>query len=457
MNPRDLFQCSSLLKSLSADMSVGDSERLVVWPKHSVSLASSPALNDLQYVEMACEIGSILIDPSEVSDCSQQIATLEKHGLLEKDIHDRVKMITVKLNETIAELNENLSINREVIQSLEEFRKVQEIWDRFDVDPLNSFSWNLSWWNAFQAEGELHIIKFERAGVIVGFAPFYIDRWFGLTRLRFLATGDTCTDYVDVICAPEYYELCTYSLAEYVRSKNFDVVELDCTRNDRLALLLKQHLDGGYSFDHRAVEPTWRLALPDTWEEFKSQAKKSLRRKINKAVRKLESNEFSITSSTELPIEDAFETFRDLHTRRFESMGKPGVFADPKFETFLRTAVSDFDRDGKCEIVFASHKGKAIASQLYLDSSNGFQLYQSGYDPDSMKLEPGHLLFTSMVRKAIERGDSYFDFLRGNEPYKEYWGAEPHAQNKLRMVAKKVLPTVVAKIVETGRSVFRRD
>ena len=74
-----------------------------------------------------------------------------------------------------------------------------------------------------------------------------------------------------------------------------------------------------------------------------------------------------------------------------------------------------------------------------------------------MKLEPGHLLFTAMVRRAIDRGDSYFDFLRGNEPYKEYWGAEPHAQNKLRMVAKKIVPTAIAKIVETGRSVFRRN
>lgn len=457
MNPNELFQCSDLLKSLSKEMTDGDSERLVLWPKPNVSLSSSPAQKELRYVESAFEESSVLIDPQHVSGCEQQIATLEKHGLLEQDFHDRVKMITVKLSDKIAELNDDLSINREVIQTLEEFRTVQEIWDRFDVDPLNSFSWNLSWWNAFQSHGDLHLIKFERAGVVVGLAPFYVDRWFGLARLRFLATGDACTDYVDLICDPEHYELCTYSLAEYIQSKRFDVVELECTRNDRLALLLKQHLNCDYSFDHRVVEPTWRLALPDTWDEFKSQAKKSLRRKINKAVRKLDSGEFSISSSADMHIETAFVTFKNLHTSRFESMGKPGVFADPQFETFLQSAVFDFSQNGKSEIIFASHKGEPIASQLYFDSSNGFQLYQSGYDPDSMKLEPGHLLFTAMVRRAIDRGDSHFDFLRGNEPYKEYWGAEPHAQNKLRMVAKKVVPTAIAKIVETGRSVFRRN
>ena len=170
----------------------------------------------------------------------------------------------------------------------------------------------------------------------------------------------------------------------------------------------------------------------------------------------MESNEFSISSSTQIPIEQAFETLKKLHTLRFESKGEPGVFADPQFESFLRSAVLDFDRDGKTEILIASQNGRAIAAQLYFDSADGFQLYQSGYDPDLMKLEPGHLLFTAMVRKAINRGDSHFDFLRGNEPYKEYWGAKPHVQNKLRMVIKKLMPTVIAKGVEIGRNIVRR-
>ena len=181
-----------------------------------------------------------------------------------------------------------------------------------------------------------------------------------------------------------------------------------------------------------------------------------IRDRINKAVRRLESNEFTISSSPQVPIEEAFEILKRLHTLRFESKGEPGVFADPQFESFLRSAVLDFDRNGKCEIIIASKDRQAIAAQLYFDSADGFQMYQSGCVPDAMKLEPGHLLFTAMVRKAISRGDSCFDFLRGNEPYKEYWGALPHAQNKLRMVAKKALPTLIAKFVVSCRSVLRK-
>ena len=107
MNPTDLFQCSDILKSLDAEMREGESERIVVWPKTNVSLSSSPSQNDLRYVESTCDPSSVLIDPREVAGCGQQISTLEKHGLLRKDFHDRVKMITVKLAEQITELNDD--------------------------------------------------------------------------------------------------------------------------------------------------------------------------------------------------------------------------------------------------------------------------------------------------------------------------------------------------------------
>lgn len=394
--------------------------------------------------------------PSDTTNCAVS-NKLTSHKQLEKNLGDIAEMVDTELSNEATTSNSAFTINREVIQTLEEFHTVKETWDEFANEPLNSFSWNMSWWNAFQSEGDLHLIKFQRSGQTIGLAPFYVDHWFGLPRFRLLATGDTCTDYVDLICDPTHYECCVKSLAEYIRSKKFTVVELECTKDDRLATSLKQYLVENYNCDHRVVEPAWRLQLKDSWDEFKSQVKPSLRRKINKALRRIDSDEFEISSSTEMPIEDAFETFSDLHTRRFQSIGKPGVFADLKFKEFLKSAVTDFDRNGKCEIVFASHEGKTIASQLYFISENGFQFYQSGYDPDAMNLEPGHLLFTWMAKKAVDRGDSYLDFLRGNELYKEYWGAVPHEQKKLRMVIKKPLPTAIAKITEVARKLIRKS
>ena len=460
MDIRQLNNCSGLLNSIRSGMaeSPSGSHRVVLWSDPKVSLQDHMGDSNRRYVESICDLDSVIIDADSIDDCDTQAYFLQQNGYLERDFHDQVLLITAKLHDQIDELTADLTISRQVLQTVEEFQSLKTMWEQNHVDPMNSFAWNFSWWNAFASSGKLRILKFERNGATIGFAPFYIDRWFGLKRFRFLATGDTCTDYVDIVCDPKYYELCAFSLAEYVREQRFDTVELECSKNDRLSKLMTEHLDSTYHFDHREVEPTWRLALPDAWPEFKANAKKSLRRKINRAERNLNSNELELTSTTAgVPVEQAFEILTDLHTKRWSSLGKKGVFANPQFEAFLRSAVHELSRQGKCEISIVSKSGQPIGAQLYFVSREGFQLYQSGYCPESMKLEPGHILFTDMVKRAINRGDKHFDFLRGDEPYKSFWGAAPHSQKKLRMVCNRPFPFGVASLVIAMRRLLRRE
>lgn len=353
--------------------------------------------------------------------------------------------------------NDGLTLSQRVIGTLSEFEALGPLWQNFKADPMSGFDWNYAWWKSFQELGDLHLITFEQEGEVVGLAPFFVDRWFGLRRFRFLATGDVCSDYVDVVCDPKHYELCAASLARYIKAMNFDVVELDCTKENRLTQLLTPQLKGEYQTDQREAEPTWRLELPGTWEEFVASTKSSLRRKINKAVRRIDSGEFEVSSTAEgLDFDSAIEVLESLHTRRFNSMDKPGVFSDDRFTEFLQDAARELCYQDKCEIVVAAENGKPFAVQIYFESEEGFQFYQSGCDPGAMKIEPGHFMFTFMVRRAIERGDHVFDFLRGDEPYKAFWGASPHSQWKVRMISRRILPTLVFKTIETGRRLFGR-
>lgn len=52
--------------------------------------------------------------------------------------------------------------------------------------------------------------------------------------------------------------------------------------------------------------------------------------------------------------------------------------------------------------------------------------------PEKSKLEPGHLMIAFAVRRAIEQQRNMIDFLRGNQPYKAYWGADPSRKCSLR-------------------------
>ena len=81
------------------------------------------------------------------------------------------------------------------LNSIEEFKAIEADWDNLTRDPLRSFAWHFAWWKNFQHLGQLCIFVFEANGKVVGIAPFYLDRWNGQKRLRFLGSGKTCTDY----------------------------------------------------------------------------------------------------------------------------------------------------------------------------------------------------------------------------------------------------------------------
>ena len=342
-----------------------------------------------------------------------------------------------------------------LLTSTEAFAAARESWEACPADPMNSFAWNFSWWSAHvhhhALKGNLHLVQFEKAGAPIGFAPLFWDRWYGLKRLRFLASGDACTDYVDLICSPSDYESCLKALVQHLQQQAFDMIELDATQDNRLADVL-QHTLTRYRHEARTTESVWRLEVPGSWDEFRSNSKSSLRRKLNKSEKRIASGEFQIaTTANDLAFDGAFEQLKQLHALRWLSKGHKGVFNSPSFTEFLETATRELSQEERCEIVTVTHKGQTIGAQLYLTAAAGFQFYQSGYCPNAMKLEPGYLMFVFMIQRAIERGDTLFDFLRGDEPYKSYWGAKPQPQSKLRLFAKRLLPTTVSAAIQIAR------
>ncbi len=348
-------------------------------------------------------------------------------------------------------------ITTTTITTLEAFQQLQIAWNQMVVDPMNSFDWNFAWWKSFQSTGALHIIKFEQDGEIIGIAPFFVDRWYGVSRLRFIGSGKTCTDYVDLVCRPEHQDSLDDVLADYLRNSAIAVIELEGTRQERLALKLKSLLQDDFRSDHRVIEPTWVMDLPDSWDAFMKSVKSSMRRKLRKADKRLASGECELLSTADnLPLEEGFETFRDLHQLRFVSKGEPGVFSDQNFESFLKEVLPCLAEKGQAEIVLMKYHEQTIGAHFYLIAESGYQYYQSGYSPDHMKLEPGHLMFTAMVKRAILRGDRTYDFLRGNEPYKAMWGAKPSDLKKLRLISRRFIPSTVAACVNNARKLTER-
>ena len=332
-----------------------------------------------------------------------------------------------------------------LINSLEEFQNLEVDWNQLSIQPLRSFDWHIAWWNQFGDGNQLRVYTWKDKGEIVGIAPFFVDRWLGQNRLRFIGGGDTCTDYAEIISQPDCRTKFAQEIARDISDENLiQLIELEGVHGSNFDDSLVCALSGSHWRYDVDLEPTWVIQLPKAWDKFLSDAKGSLRRKIRKAIKRFDKGEVTVQSTRNgLSFDLAFQTLVDLHQERFVSKGEPGVFADSRFTEFLKDATRRLVETDRAEIIVASDQDGPFVAHHYLLSEEGPQLYQSGVRISKMNLEPGHLLFTHAVRQAIEDGYPTFDFLRGNESYKPFWGAAPRDLLKIRMVSNRLSPTAV--------------
>lgn len=341
-----------------------------------------------------------------------------------------------------------------IVESDAEFLSLQSAWNRITASPLRSFDWHYQWWREFGQDSKLQIYCLESYGEIVGIAPLFEDNWLGQSRLRFIGSGKTCTDYPDLIVTPNFRNAFFDQLSrELIENKAFDVIELEGVDNRGPSAPLADLLHSSYWSYQKPTDSCWHFEVPESWEQFYKNCSKSLKRKIRKAEKRISTGEVSILSTNDgLDFKEAFDHLVSLHQKRFESKGEPGVFADPKFHKFLFAATQILCSSERAEINVSFVESEPLSAQLYFFADSGPQFYQAGINTDRMDLEPGHLMFTYAVKKSIARGDREFDFLRGNEPYKPFWGAKPRQLTTVRFVSRKTKPTAINKTYRLARS-----
>ena len=163
------------------------------------------------------------------------------------------------------------------------------------------------------------------------------------------------------------------------------------------------------------------LDLETTYDGYVKDLGKSLRYD----VRRLEKPPFTTGSARiEMACGDTVETSLDslfrLHAMRWRRRWQPGAFP-ANLRRFHLEWVSRAQSKGWLELSVLIADNEPIGA-LYAMSLNGSTYYyQAGMDPSKNSMSPGTLLVATAIRRAIERGDRRFDFLRGDEAYKRRW------------------------------------
>ncbi len=343
-----------------------------------------------------------------------------------------------------------------IISSESEWKVWRDSWNKLTrKNPMMSMEWLTAWWHHYGIGHQLHIVACAQGEQLVGVLPCYLQQTLFGKQIRLLGSGTVCSDYlsalVDSACASDVYDTMHARIRDSVDNGALRGIESlifeGVTSDDPWLEPLTQFAShAGYSLRTQSLANSWSLELPGTWAELhQSQRGHGVHRKAKKCISRLESKELRIREITDVShLDEGLDHLIRLHQARRESVGDAGCFADPRFENFLLEALAGMLLDGTACFILCEAGTHVIGVQLLLLGSEVAYMYQSGVDPAFMSLEPGHALVTGSVLFSISRRYKAYDFLRGDEPYKAFWGARAQVLKQIVLAP----PTLKAQAIE---------
>lgn len=323
--------------------------------------------------------------------------------------------------------------------------------------------WLESWWEAYkQGSDRLAIARFSgRPSSESGFLPGFVTRGMLGRTYRWLGSGIACSDDMRLLGLESDQTVLGEAAADWLSSDRFraefgrlDTIELEgyLAEESSVRALIRGLQAAGWSLEERAISGAWKICLPGTLDEFVGQLPKSRRRKVNKAKRLLADGTVHYEAVSDWArMDEVWSEFVRLHQKRREFQGQAGCFSDPRFGIFLREATERIAKQQGSWMGTLWAEGKPVGFNLNFCRGKTVSMYQSGMEVDHFELEPGHLLNYFSIGTAIDRGFRWYDFMRGDEPYKQGWGAKRRVLYRSRLFAPHLLARVRQSALAAGR------
>ncbi|MFL5897561.1 MAG: GNAT family N-acetyltransferase [Solirubrobacterales bacterium] len=301
------------------------------------------------------------------------------------------------------------------ILPFEDLDSRRELWERLAASSRNVFAsweWAQVWWRHFGAGNEPAFAECRREdGTPFAILPLHVARRGPLRLLRLLGHGPG--DVLGPVCAPVDAPLAGLALREAASRLP-----------GRRRVLLAERLPGGPLAASFGGHLLLREANPSlatggrSWDEFLSGRSRNLREKVRRGGRKLErSHEVAYRLCTDPErVEAEMTTLLRLHRERW---GEGTGFGRPEVVAFHRDLAAALLGRDRLRLWTMELDGEAVAAWYGFRFEGIESFYQSGRDPSHDKLSVGFQMLAKTLEAAFEDGLERYDFLRGNEPYKD--------------------------------------
>lgn len=296
--------------------------------------------------------------------------------------------------------------------------------------PFLSWEWMSVWFESFGENRTPFILKAYRGEELVAILPMFIEgsKFLGIpyTTLSLMGLGPGGADYLGPIVKPGEMDAAVGAFLDFIK-KNIpgDLICLENLDRDscfaRMAKTVASADTDHWQHNELVESECAQIDLSRGWEYVLGQSKR--KSNFKRRFRKLEVMDgFEFRSVTEpSKLGAAFERFLILHDKRWQGAGGSELSGHPRLISFQRKLIHALSGCGLFRFDELWVDGECRSSVYALEHGGTFYYYNSGYDVEYADLSVGLVLIGLSIQNAIRRGNTRYDFLRGEEAYKFDW------------------------------------
>ncbi len=292
-----------------------------------------------------------------------------------------------------------------------------------EATPFTHPQWVLAWWRHWHGEGELWLVTVHDAGELVGLAPLVLRRTGPFRVLRVL--GEDVSDYWHVLARPERRQAVVAAVAAELHRRRSRWDALALTRLAPGSEVPGRLRAVGLRLRRAPPEPYPALALPESFDDYLAGLPSSHRSNLRRHLRRLDEGELELCEVQPSEVQPAVERWYALRLEQWQGAAEAlePMHATTRFRSFVADAVAGLLPAGLCSFWEFRRDGEVIGSYLNFADSRAYYWYLGGFSRSASRVGIGKIAIGHGIRSSIESGRREYDFMRGGESYKYWFGA----------------------------------
>jgi len=315
-------------------------------------------------------------------------------------------------------------LTAQLVSELEELEQLSEPWRELAhacACPAALPGWQLAWWRHLAPQGaQLRAIAVLEQERLVGLAPFFVNPG---RRVDYRLLGGGMTHRVSPLALPGREQAAAGFVAATLASCEprpdliaFEAIDASSPWPDAIAEAWPGKRRPWRYISSQMPAPV--LDLDDqTFESWLASKSKKFREEMRRAGRSIETAGGRVVLASEKPATDrAIEAFVRLHLARRSERGGSSLSGD--WAGMLRDAASDLVARGEMRLWTLEVAGQFVAVNIVLAAGGVLTGFNTGFDEDFARLEPGHVTTLAAIEDAFTRGEFRLDTGGGTSEYK---------------------------------------